>query len=130
MGNMVLAAATVIGVWAWHRRDFRQPRFLERAGLPLRPLTVLAGWLIIGATVLMLLGDVLGGYTARNLDPGQHVHRSHDALAFWLQLVLQLVVYAGTGMYVIAVSRSGARGYLRPALEGPREESSSTASGL
>ncbi len=112
MANVVLVTAILVGVWVWHRRDFRPPRFLERAGIPPRRLTVLAGWLIVGVSVLFTLGDVVGGYTAINLDQGQHVHRSHDPLTFWLQLMLQLGVYAGTGICLIAVGRS--RGQVVP----------------
>lgn len=105
MANFVLVIAILSGVWAWHRHDFRPPRVLERAGIPPRRLVVLAGWLIVGVTVLFLLGDIFGGYTARYLDQGQHVHRSDDPRDFWLQLLLQLGMYAGTGMCLIAFGR-------------------------
>lgn len=109
MGNFVLVTAILAGVWGWHRRDFRPPRVLERVGIPPRRLVIIAGSLIVGVTVLFLLGDIFGGYTARNLDPGQHVHRSDDPRAFWLQLLLQLGMYAGTGMCLIAFGRSKGR---------------------
>lgn len=109
MANLILCAAIVLGVWAWHRQDFRTPRFVRRAGLSCRRLTAVAGWLIVGVSLLFLSGHIIGGYTARNLDQGQHVHRSHDPLSFWLQLALQLTVYAGTGLFVIACARSQGR---------------------
>jgi hypothetical protein len=109
MANLILCTAIVVGVWAWHQQDFRTPRFVRHARLSFRRLTDLAGWLIVGTSLLYLIGDVIGGYTTRNLDQGQHVHRSHDPLSFWLQLTLQLVVYAGTGIFVIACARSRGR---------------------
>lgn len=109
MANWFLITTILTGVWAWHRLDFRPPPFLRRMGIPPRRLITLAGWLIIGVTMLYLFGDIFGGYTARNLNQSHHVHRSDDPRTFWLQIFLQLAIYGGTGLCLIAFGRSTRR---------------------
>ncbi len=109
MANVVLITAIIAGAWAWRRRDFRLPLIMPHTGITPRRLVALAGWLIVGVALLFLLGDTIGGYTARNLSPAQHVHRSQEPVVFWLQILLQIGMYAGTGVCLIAFARTARR---------------------
>ncbi|HZG44026.1 MAG TPA: hypothetical protein VEY93_13810 [Longimicrobium sp.] len=107
--NLFLAIAIVAAAYSWYRVDFRTPRLLPLSARAPRLVLAAVGWALVVWVTAVSVGGMLGGrtqvaqsgvrYASVELEPGR----------FWREIVLQTLVFAGTGAILIILSRRPSR---------------------
>jgi hypothetical protein len=108
--NAPLALAINIAALMWSRSGFRLPGALPVSSRLIRRLLVAMGWVLVVAIVIRSVGGQFGDARVAIANSGQmYAYRAREPWLFWGQILGELVLVGGTGVFLIMLGRRPAR---------------------
>jgi hypothetical protein len=102
LDNLLLAIASVVGVYVWHRTGLRTPNALGISARVRRRLLIVAGWALVVGVVIKSVGGQFGDGRVQIAKSGQmYAYRSRDPFLFWREIVGELLLVGGIGAVMI-----------------------------